>query len=203
MGSCLPQMPYTDTREIRISPILRRAMAPTPPIQPAAPSTGPRVSITDATRRLSRADQDFLADCLARAIARLGAVGECRVQVIADAAMADAHETYGGVPGTTDVLTFDLTDGEGAGRGELDVDIMVCLDEAERQAIARGHEPRRELLLYAIHGVLHCLGHDDHDDDAFARMHAEEDRLMEWLGVGATFAAGTSAADQGTRERTP
>jgi probable rRNA maturation factor len=181
-------MPYTPTRGIQISPILRCAMAPTPPIQPAAPSTGPRVSIIDATRRLSHADQDFLADCLGRAIARLGAVGECRVQVIADAAMAAAHETYGGVPGTTDVLTFDLTDGDGAGRGELDVDIMVCLDEAERQAAARGHQPRREMLLYAIHGVLHCLGHDDHDDEAFARMHAEEDRLMDWLGVGETFA---------------
>lgn len=194
----MTQMPYTHRCGVPTPPL---AMAPTPPIQSPAstPAVGPRVSIADATGRLSRADHDFLADCLARAIARLGAVGECRLQVIADAAMADAHETYGGVPGTTDVLTFDLTDGEGAGRGELDVDIMVCLDEAERQAAARKHEPRRELLLYAIHGVLHCLGHDDHDDESFARMHAEEDRLLEWLGVGTTFASPV----RDTQEPTP
>lgn len=101
--------------------------------------------------------------------------------------MAAAHSGFLGVDGTTDVLTFDLTE---PGQPDLDVDILVCVDEARRQGAARGHGVERELLLYIVHGVLHCLGHDDHDPSAAARMHAEEDRILEAVGVGPTYATG-------------
>lgn len=115
--------------------------------------------------------------------------GEVRVRVVNDAEMSAAHLKYSGIEGTTDVLTFDLAEG-GAARGEpLDVDILICADEAARQATSRGYPPERELLLYVLHGVLHCLGYDDHDDGTFAIMHAEEDRILKQIGVGETFAA--------------
>lgn len=123
----------------------------------------------------------------ARALALLDARGEVRVRIVDDAAMAAAHLQYSGIPGTTDVLTFDLAEGED-GRTVLDTDIIACLDEAVRQAAARGHSIDHELLLYIIHGALHCLGHDDHDEAAAARMHAEEDRLLQAIGIGRTFA---------------
>lgn len=126
----------------------------------------------------------WLVARLDRALAMLGPTGEVRVRIVDDESMAAAHQQFSGVAGTTDVLTFDLSEG---GRTELDVDILVCRDEAARQAAARGHEAQRELLLYMIHGVLHCLGHDDHDEAAAARMHAEEDRVLEAIGVGRTF----------------
>lgn len=113
--------------------------------------------------------------------------GEVRVRLIDDAAMAAAHLKYSSIPGTTDVLTFDMADGQSAQGEPLDVDILVSVDEARRQAALRGHQVERELLLYVLHGVLHCLGHDDHDDLAFARMHAEEDRILTAIGVGSTF----------------
>ncbi|MEM9372899.1 MAG: rRNA maturation RNase YbeY, partial [Planctomycetota bacterium] len=100
-----------------------------------------------------------------------------------------AHEHHTGVPGTTDVLTFDLRSEEARATEvrTLDADITVCVDEARRRGRELRHEPRRELLLYVIHGVLHCLGHDDHDPTAFDRMHAAEDELLERIGVGRTF----------------
>ena len=145
-----------------------------------------------------------LSDAIADAGRLLGACGEVRVRVVLDAEMARSHEEFTGVPGTTDVLTFDLTDpddnpidrptvtlrdgGIVVGRSCLvDADILVCVDEATRQAKARGHEPFRELLLYSIHGLLHCLGHDDHDEAAFAAMHAVEDAVLAALGVGPVF----------------
>jgi probable rRNA maturation factor len=63
------------------------------------------------------------------------------------------------------------------------------VDEARRQAAGRALPVERELLLYCVHGVLHCLGYDDHDDAEYVRMHAEEDRILEAIGVGRTFAA--------------
>jgi probable rRNA maturation factor len=128
----------------------------------------------------------WLCEHATAALRVLGCLGEVRARVVNDAEMAAAHEKYSGVPGTTDVLTFDLRDDPGGG-GPLDTDILVCIDEARRQAAARGLRVERELLLYIVHGVLHCLGFDDHDGAGAAAMHAEEDRVLEAIGVGRTF----------------
>lgn len=110
--------------------------------------------------------------------------------------MAEAHARYLGQPGPTDVLTFDLADTPvrrraGLGRPSsraLDVDLLVNVDEAARQARARVHGVEREVLLYVVHGVLHCLGHDDRAREAARRMHALEDAVLRAVGVGATYA---------------
>lgn len=148
---------------------------------------GIEIDLIDATHRVEPPDRAWLRDRLADACAHLGVHGEARVRIIGDAEMADAHERYAGVPGTTDVLTFDLTDGIGA-REALDVDLMICLDEAQRRAADAGHnQPRRELLLYALHGVLHCLGEDDHTDAGYQQMHTLEDAVLTAIGVGPVF----------------
>lgn len=131
----------------------------------------------------------WLKEAAARALQALGAEGEVRVRVVGDEQMSRAHERYAGKAGTTDVLTFELSEEPGV----IDADILVCVDEAARQAQARGHAPERELLLYVIHGMLHCLGHDDHDAAAAAAMHAREDEVLEEIGVGATYARGDQA----------
>lgn len=145
------------------------------------------MDVSDPDRRLSPADRSWLERTTGAALEAIGASGEVRVRVVGDTEMAAAHERYAGEPGTTDVLTFDLRPEPAAG-SPLDVDILVCIDEAQRQAAARGHDALRELLLYIIHGVLHCLGHDDHDPEAARRMHAEEDRILALVGVGPVYA---------------
>lgn len=116
--------------------------------------------------------------------------GAVRVRLVGDAEMADAHERYCGVSGTTDVITFDLAEGGSAGGEPLDVDLMVCVDEARRQAERRGHSVETELALYTLHGVLHALGYDDLDDASYERMHAREDEMFRRLGLGAAFGRG-------------
>ena len=171
--------------------------AETTPVERDAAHGGVHVDISGAIGAEAR---KWLNDFAARALRALGARGEVRVRVVEDAVMAAAHEGFAGVPGTTDVLTFDLAEpglGGAGGSDILDVDILVCVDEAARQGAARGHAVERELLLYIVHGVLHCLGHDDHDPAAAARMHAEEDRVLELLGIGATYAPGGRANGEG------
>ncbi len=97
--------------------------------------------------------------------------------------MTDLHERHCGLDATTDVLTFPLS-----GDGEpVDVEIAVCLDEAVRRAVERGHEPERELLLYCLHGLLHCTGWDDHTTEDYDAMHAREDEILRAIGVGDVF----------------
>ncbi len=127
----------------------------------------------------------WLSEQLVRAgwIAQAGA-GTMHLLVVEDAAMAEAHEQYCGVPGTTDVITFDHRDTED---DPLEGDLILCLDEARRQARARGHAVRVELLLYAVHGLLHLLGEDDHEEAAYQQMHRREDEIMAALGLGKVF----------------
>jgi probable rRNA maturation factor len=142
------------------------------------------IEVLDSTRRLPAGQAAWLRDHLERALESMESSGEVRVRIVQDDEMARAHSRYKGESGTTDVLTFDLSDAAGV----LDTDILICIDVAERQAAARGHSAVQELLLYSIHGVLHCLGYDDHDEQEAARMHRAEDEVLERLGVGVTYA---------------
>lgn len=152
--------------------------------RPACADTPVRATWEDRSGRLSDPDRVWLGHHLQVAAAHLGLSGEVRVVSVRDSDMSAAHARYMDDPTTTDVLTFDMRDG---GEGPLDTDILVCVDEAERQARERGHEARRELLLYAVHGVMHCTGHDDHDQGDYEKMHEAEDAVLEAIGVGATF----------------
>lgn len=87
------------------------------------------------------------------------------VAVVSDAVIARVHQEFMGVPGATDVITFD--------HGE----IVVSADTARAQAIARGHGVLDELALYIIHGLLHLNGHDDIAPGDRAKMHRVQNRI--------------------------
>lgn len=168
--------------------------APEPPERPSVlrgPPSRPTIHLLDPERRLDAHPLRWLMDATSRMAAELGpsTCGEIRVRFVGDGAMAAAHERYAGVPGTTDVLTFDYAEPGGAEGRPLDADLLVCVDEALRQSARRGHPVERELLLYMLHGALHCLGHDDHDEAAAARMHRREDEVLTTIGVGPVYLA--------------
>jgi probable rRNA maturation factor len=122
---------------------------------------------------------------------------DVNVVIVDDATMASLHERFSGIAGTTDVLTFDLSDEprteppadamDRATVHDVEGEVYVCLDEARRRAAELGHPVAHELLLYGLHGVLHLLGFDDHEEADYQRMHALEDRLLRAGGIGAVF----------------
>ncbi len=144
----------------------------------------------EASAAIDGSAEAWLVERAHRVGGHLDLDGELRVRVVGDAEMARAHEKHLGDPGTTDVMTFDLADGSAARGAPVDADLLVCVDEATRQANELGYPVERELLLYIVHGLLHCLGHDDHDEAAYRRMHDLEDEILEAIGVGATFMPG-------------
>lgn len=118
-----------------------------------------------------------LLPLLPRAVARVD------IAVIDDPAMTTMHAKWRGGETSTDVITF-----EASPDGPIDVDIAVCLDEAARAAERHGHAADDELLLYIVHGLLHCCGFDDKDNSAAAAMHIEEDRLLAAIGHERVYA---------------
>lgn len=165
------------------------------------------IDLIDATKRLSLDQLAFVESHLRRAIDLLGASGEVRIRIIADPEMAQNHQEFCGVEGTTDVITFDLSDPQANPGAKpaialgpnnsvnvrnkivLDTDILTCFDEADRQSGLRNHSIQHELLLYCLHGILHCLGFDDHEETEHRLMHAVEDAVLAQIGVGPLFAS--------------
>ena len=127
---------------------------------------------------LSDADANALCAAIEAALPHLGrTVSRIGIQVVDDDAMIALHTQWHDLDTTTDVLTFE-SDSE----GPIDVDIAVCLDEAQRQADTRGNTMQDELLLYVLHGLLHCCGHDDHSDEDQQRMFKAQDDLLHAIG---------------------
>ena len=136
---------------------------------------------------LSAEDRAWLAASVGALLPALGVpVARAAVEVVRDARMQALHARHMGLDSTTDVLTF----AQNAPGDPVDADIAVCLDEAVRRGACAAHGARGELLLYALHALLHACGHDDRDEASFRRMHAEEDRILEAAGFGRLFEAG-------------
>ena len=89
------------------------------------------------------------------------------------------------VDGPTDVLTFPI-DVDARGRA-LSGEVVVCVPQAKRRASERDIPPKLELLLYALHGMLHLSGYDDRTDRGYREMHRTEDHILSQLGFGPVF----------------
>jgi probable rRNA maturation factor len=125
--------------------------------------------------------------------------GTWAIRLVGDRTMSALHGRTMGDWDTTDVLTFDLRDGtearivkreerSGKESGEaVELDTVVCLDEARRRAKEMGHSAREELLLYCVHSLLHVQGYDDVTRRGALEMHRREDALLVAVGVGAVY----------------
>jgi probable rRNA maturation factor len=139
------------------------------------------------TALAGRRFKPFLQKHLPRA-ARLSRspLRELSVVLVGDRRMAALHQQYLGEPGPTDVLTFPLE--QDHKKNVTAGEIVICTTEASRVARRLGTAVERELLLYALHGMLHLHGHDDRTDAGFRTMHRTEDAIFTRLGLGPQFA---------------
>lgn len=114
-------------------------------------------------------------------------LGELSVALVDARTMARLHRQFLGHAGATDVLTFAM-DATAGGRA-LSGEVVICVPVARKRAAAAGVGADEELLLYALHGLLHLSGFDDKAAEDFRRMHRAEDRILEKIGVGRVFEA--------------
>lgn len=112
---------------------------------------------------------------------------EIGVILVDDRRIAAVHRRWLGLPGPTDVITFDLSAGN-AGPPQaaaLAGDIVVSTETARRMARTVGWTPRQELAYYVIHGVLHLTGYDDREPVDRRAMRARERAVMKACGLPA------------------
>ena len=94
------------------------------------------------------------------------------VRLTDDAELRDLNSRFLGDEATTDVLAFP---GEPEERVRRVGDIAISVERAVAQAPG---EPADELRLLAVHGLLHCLGHDHAEGQDAQLMEGETRRLL-------------------------
>jgi probable rRNA maturation factor len=108
--------------------------------------------------------------------------GRIDLAIVGEREIAASNRQYLNHAGSTDVISFDLSDCLTPG---LTAQIIVCAPMATRQAKYHGLTARQELMLYIIHGLLHVTGYDDLSVRQHAKMAARQDELLkEFLGKG-------------------
>ena len=104
------------------------------------------------------------------------------VAFVSDRAMRELNRRWRGKRGTTDVLSFPAEQDEferqaGATLG----DVVISVEQADRQARAHGLTCDDEIAQLILHGLLHLCGYDHETDDG--EMNALELRLRRRLGI--------------------
>ncbi|MBA3543526.1 MAG: rRNA maturation RNase YbeY [Chthoniobacterales bacterium] len=116
---------------------------------------------------LERFARRVLPLCAGEEGAGLTKLEEINVLLISDRRMADLHQRFMRISGSTDVITFQ--------HGE----ICISADTAQRQAGTEQTSLGYELRLYLVHGLLHLHGFDDLEADARRRMESVQERIVK------------------------
>jgi rRNA maturation RNase YbeY len=96
------------------------------------------------------------------------------VRLTDDAELRDLNARFLGSDAATDVLAFPADEPDRVG------DIAISVERALAQA---GGDGAAELQLLALHGLLHCLGHDHAEPADAAAMTDATRRLLPGLAV--------------------
>jgi probable rRNA maturation factor len=102
---------------------------------------------------------------------------EINILLTTDEKIAQFHQRFMGIPGPTDIITFetDLEPGE-AGLGG---DIVISVETAARQGPVHGQSVWDEVRFLVVHGLLHLVGFDDATPDERNDMLLEQKRLIQ------------------------
>ena len=117
---------------------------------------------------------------------------EIGVTVVDDNTILELNREYREKDSVTDVLSFpqfeghadllaDLLNDEAS---TLIGDVVICYEQAERQADEYDTGITREMLYLFVHSVMHLFGYDHMEKDEKAVMRKREEEVLAAIGVG-------------------
>lgn len=105
------------------------------------------------------------------------------VAFVSDRKMKELNSFFRGKKSTTDVLSFpyQADEFEAAGGSDFLGDIVVSVEQAQKQAAENGLTLEGEIKQLILHGLLHLCGYDHETDNG--EMDARELELRQKLGI--------------------
>ena len=110
---------------------------------------------------------------------------EVSVTLVDNERIHELNLEHRGIDRPTDVLSFPMFD-EDFDDGELCVlgDIVISLEQAEKQAEEYGHSFERETAFLTVHSMLHLLGYDHEEGKAAeSEMFAKQEEILKIMGL--------------------
>ncbi len=109
--------------------------------------------------------------------------------IVNDKKIAELHEAWLGIPGPTDVLSFDLSGPQRSqhtlhrNRDSIRGEIIASAETASREALIYHWSADHELTYYLLHGLLHLKGYNDQTPSERISMRRKERALMRAIGL--------------------
>lgn len=107
--------------------------------------------------------------------------GALAIRVVDEAESAALNRRWRGKSGPTNVLSFRAAPPPGIDVAELG-DVVICAPLVAREAAQQQKPPAAHWAHMVVHGVLHLLGHDHHDESDALRMETLETEILADLG---------------------
>ncbi len=116
---------------------------------------------------------------------------EIGVTLVDDNTIRELNRDYRENDNVTDVLSFPQFEGHDDLLDDLEDDVMstligdvvICYDQALRQAEEYGTGLTREMLYLFVHSIEHLFGYDHMEEDEKAVMRAREEEVLSAIGV--------------------
>ena len=100
-------------------------------------------------------------------------IGNISIIFCSDNYILDVNQKYLQHDYFTDIITFDYCEGD-----KLSGDLFISVDSVRENAIEYGTEFIEELHRVIVHGVLHLIGYDDHNEEDIAMMRKKENYYL-------------------------
>ena len=106
---------------------------------------------------------------------------ELTIRVVDEAEITALNRQYRGKEGATNVLSFPYEAIPGVA-SDLLGDVVICAPVVASESVVQNKPLDAHWAHMVIHGVLHLLGYDHHQDDEAQRMEVRETELLDSLG---------------------
>lgn len=101
------------------------------------------------------------------------------IMLVRDPVIRKYHRDFMGLDSATDVISFPPEDLELASALEPACgDVVLSVDHAIAYALENDILMAEEIVRYAIHGTLHCLGYDDIEPGDRRKMFARQEKYV-------------------------
>lgn len=104
----------------------------------------------------------------------------------------EVNKVYRGIDKATDVLSFPMFEKEELEQKkekkdfiheDILGDIIISIEQVEKQAIEYGHSFERELSYMIVHGFYHLMGYDHLQEEEKIKMRSKEKKILTDLKI--------------------
>lgn len=145
--------------------------------------------IVDSQVEIPKESLEYMNRALDEALAKEGVYGDrgqVSLTIVSPEEIQQLNREYRQVNRVTDVLSFPQyvsPDEIPADSMYLLGDVVICMEQAVKQAEEYGHSIQRELVYLFVHSIFHLFGYYQMEEEEKQAMREAEEAVMKQIGL--------------------